>query len=299
LEGSTSSWGGLEPEGYEAGPTEYVSATAAVVTPGYLDLTGMRLLEGRDFGGEDTAESPSVVLVNRSFVDRYWPGERGVGKYIGVGETRMRVVGVVENVAYHSLGSDVGPHMWLPASQHYAPAMTLHARTRGDPAALFPALREVVLELDPNLPVTRIDLMENVAANAVRPQRLLSAVLGAGGLFTLVLAMLGIYGVVAYSVSQRTREMGLRMALGAEPARLVRMVIGEGITLSLIGVIPGLLVALAASRLLRSVLFGLDPIDPVAFGGGVGVLLVTVVAASLTPGLRAARSDVMDSVRVE
>ena len=300
LEGGSISYGGLEPEGYQAGPGEYLSATAAVVTPGYLSLTRMRLVEGRDFNDGDTEGSTPVALVNRSFVDRYWPGESAVGKEIGLGGGHsMRVVGVVADVPYKALGADVEPHMWLPLSQHYTPQLVLHARTRGDPSALLPVMRQQVLDLDPNLPVKRADLMENISANATSPQRILSLVLGAGGLFALVLATLGIYGVVAYSVSQRTREMGLRMALGAEPARLVRMVLREGVVLSLIGVVPGLLAVAAASRLLRSLLLGLDPLDPVAFGGGVGILVAAVVAASLTPGLRAARADVMDTLRHE
>jgi len=300
LQGGSSSYAGLEPEGYEPGPGEYVTATAAVVTPGYLSLTRMRLLEGRDFGGEDTGESPQVALVNRSFVDRYWPGESGIGKQIGLGDGKtLRVVGIVADVPYRTLGSEVEPHMWLPLGQHPTPELVLHARTRGDPGALLALMRQQVADLDPNLPIKRADLMANISANATRPQRILSVVLGAGGVFALVLAMLGIYGVVAYSVSQRTQEMGMRLALGAEPAKLVRMVVGEGVVLSLIGLVPGLLAVLAASRLLRSVLLGLDPLDPLVFGTGVGILVTAVVAASLTPGLRAARADIMDTLRAE
>jgi ABC-type antimicrobial peptide transport system permease subunit len=160
-------------------------------------------------------------------------------------------------------------------------------------------MREQVADLDPGLPVIRADLMEDVSANATQPQRVLSAALGGAGIFALALAVLGIYGVVAYSVSQRTREMGLRMALGAEPRRMMALVIREGIVLSLIGLVPGLLASLAAARLLGAILLGMNPLDPLAFSGGVSLLLLAVMGASLAPGIQAARAHPMESLRTE
>jgi len=141
--------------------------------------------------------------------------------------------------------------------------------------------------------------MENITANGTQPQRLLGAALGVTGFFTLCLAMLGIYGVVGYSVSQRTREMGLRMALGAEPMGVVRLVMKEGLVLSLIGLVPGLLGAAAAGRVLRALLLGLNPLDPFSFAMGVGFLVLAVMGASLAPGIRASRADPMESLRTE
>jgi len=169
----------------------------------------------------------------------------------------------------------------------------------GDPGPLLPTFRDQVADLDPDLPVMRVDLMENLTDNATDPHRILSVVLGIAGLVTLALAMLGIYGVVAFSVSQRTREVGLRIALGAEPGRVVRMVVKEGMGLALVGIIPGFLVAVAASKLMQAILMGLNPVDPVSFGGGVGLLLLAVVSASLVPALRAARANPMESLRME
>lgn len=293
-------YGGLEPEGYEPGPQEHILAGSAVISPGYLELAGMRLLGGRDFGESDVEGSPEVILVNQSFVDRFWPGEEGVGKRVAFGDDVSReVIGVVADVPYRDLVSEVGPHMLLPLGQHYRSEIILHAKTTGDPRALLPILRQQVAELDPNLPIIRADLMESVSANATQPQRVASAALGATGFFTLCLAMLGIYGVVGYSVSQRTREMGLRMALGAEPRRVLQMVVREGIVLSLIGIVPGFLAAVAAGQLLRALLMGMNPLDPVSYGLGIGLLVFAVMAASLAPGIRAARAHPMESLRVE
>jgi len=301
LAGGSTRQGGLEPEGYEPGPREHPMATTATVTPGYLALARMRLLRGRDFGPEDGPGSPDVALVNQSFVDRFWPGETGLGRRIGTGGEGegFLVVGVVADVPYVSLAGDVEPQIWLPLAQNYQPELILHARTSGDPRALLPLMREQVADLDPGLPVIRADLMEDTSANATQPQRVLSAALGGAGIFALALAVLGIYGVVAYSVSQRTREMGLRMALGAEPRRMMGLVIREGIVLSLIGLIPGLLASLAAARLLGAILLGMNPLDPLAFSGGVSLLLLAVMGASLAPGIQAARAHPMESLRTE
>jgi putative ABC transport system permease protein len=141
--------------------------------------------------------------------------------------------------------------------------------------------------------------MENISANATQPQRVASAGLGATGFLTLCLAMLGIYGVVGYSVSQRTREMGLRMALGAEPNKVLRMVLKEGLILSLIGIVPGSLGALGVGQLISSLLMGMDPLDPGSYALGIGLLVIAVMAASLVPGIRAARAHPMESLRVE
>jgi predicted permease len=298
LAGGRTIHGGLEPEGYELGPRESVQAEAAVITPGYLEVAGMRLLRGRDFGEEDKAGNPEVVLVTQSFVDRFWPGEAGIGKSITFGNGTVReVVGVVADVLYRDLASDVEPHLWFPFGQYYDEEMILHAKTSSDARSILPLLRQQVADLDPNLPIIRADLMENISANATLPQRVASTALGVTGFFTLCLAMLGIYGVVGYSVSQRTREMGLRMALGADPRRVLRMVLNEGVTLSLIGIVPGLFGAVAAGELMRSVFMGMDPLDPISYGAGIGLLVIAVLLASMAPGIRAAGAHPMESLR--
>jgi len=189
--------------------------------------------------------------------------------------------------------------VWIPFSQSYDPRMILHARITVDPGTLLPALREEVALLDPELPVIRLDRMESITANAALLHRILSFTVGIAGAVTLALAMLGIYGVVAFSVSQRTREVGLRIALGAEPGAVVGMVVREGVGLALIGLVPGLLIGIAAAILMQAALLGLQPLDPLAFGGSVTLLLLAVVGASFGPARRAARCHPMDALREE
>lgn len=298
LEGGSTLIGGLEPEGYEPAPGEHFVAPMSTITPGYLELMRIRLLRGRDFTAEDKAGAERVMLVSQAFVDRFWPGESGVGKQVrSSGGPPYRVVGVVADIPWGMPGEEPKPTVWLPYSQFYVPHMILHVRTAGDPMALLPSLRTEAAALDPDLPIARIDRLESITAHATFAHRVLSLVLGIAGAVTLALAMLGIYGVVAFSVSQRTREVGLRLALGAEPGVVVRMVVRQGIGLALIGLVPGILVSIVAALLMRAALLGLQPLDPVAFGGSVGLLLLAVVAASLVPARKAAGAHPMDALR--
>jgi len=300
LEGGSTILGGFEPEGYDPAPNEFLRAYMTVVTPGYLQLMGTRFLRGRDFSDQDVAGGERVLLVSRAFVDRFWPGESGVGKRVTVGEDLpCRVVGVVEDIAWTLPGEEPEPAIWVPFSQSYDSNMILHVRTTEDAGTLLPTLRREVARLDPDLPVVRLDRMASITANATLLHRMLSIALGIAGFVTLALAMLGIYGVVAFSVSQRTREVGLRIALGAEPRKVIRMIVREGVGLALIGLVPGILVGTGAAILMRAGLLGLQPLDPIAFGSSVSLLLLSVVAASLGPARRAARCHPMTALRGE
>jgi predicted permease len=301
LEGGSSMIGGLEPEGYEPGPEESVDADAVQVSPGYFELLRIDLLGGRDFSPEDVPGAPRVVMVNQAFVDRYWPGESGVGKRLGTysSEIPMEVIGVVANAKYRSMMEEARPQIWLALAQDYDSEVIFHVRTEGDPSLLLPTLRQQVHDLDPALPIVRSDLMENITTNSTLPQRVLSTVLGGVGAIALALAMLGIYGVIAYAVSQRTREVGIRVALGAHPRKVVGMVVREGLGLSALGLIAGLAVGAGTAQLMRAILFGLSPLDPIALGGAVGLLLLAAATASLVPALRAARVDPVKSLRWE
>lgn len=300
LEGGATFLGGLEPEGYTAAPDERVSAGMTVVSPGYLDLLRVKLLRGRGLLPEDVAGGERVALVSQGFVERYWPGESGVGKWIRREDAEpIRVVGVVDDVPMRSPAEDPGPHLWLPLSQWYDGEVVVHVRTTSDPRTLLPELRRQVADLDPDLPVLRVDLMENVTANGTLPQRVLSLVMGIAGAVALALAMMGIYGVVAFQVGQRTREMGLRMALGAEPGSVIRMVVREGLGIAMVGLVPGVLLSLAVARLMRAFLLGADPWNPLGLTFGLGLLVLSAVSATLAPALRAARAHPMVSLRTE
>ncbi len=301
MRGGGTYYGGLEPEGYQPGPREDVDAAFAAVSPGYLSVVGMRLLRGRDFGPQDEAGAARVALVNQAFVDRYWPGESGLGKRIGMrgGEERVEVVGVVATSLYQTVNEAPQPQLWFPLAQAYQGDVTLHVRTGGDPGALLPFLRQELRELDPEIPILRLDRMDAVTANATAPQRVLSRVLGGAALLALALAMLGIYGVIGYSMSQRTREVGLRIALGAHPRSVVAMVVGEGLTLSVMGLAAGLALGLAAAAVLRSAFLGISPMSPTAVLSSAAVLLVAAAGASLAPALRAAKADPVQNLRSE
>lgn len=301
LQGGSGIIGGLEPEGYQPGPQESVEADYTLATSGYFDVVGIQLLRGRDISESDDAAAPEVVVVNQAFVDRYWPGESGIGGRLRTfsSDTPMEVIGVVANAKYRSIAEEVRPQIWLPLAQHYESGVILHIRTHGDPRPLLPTIRQQVHDLDPDLPIIRADLMENITANGTLPQRILSMVLGGVGVIALALAMLGIYGVIAYAVSQRTREVGIRVALGARPGKVVGMVVREGLGLSALGLVIGLAVGAGVAQLLRALFFGLSPLDFIAVGGTLGLMVLAAVTASLLPALRAARVDPVKSLRWE
>jgi putative ABC transport system permease protein len=290
--------GQLEPEGYQQGPDENVMAAYNLVTPGYFELLGMPLLSGRDFRPDDSPGTTKVAIVNQEFADRYWPGQDAVGKRIG-SKDPLLVVGVVGNARYHSVTADPPPHLWQPFNQIYRPAATIHIRTTGDPSPLLISFREQVRALDSELPIISIDLMESIVDDATLLERIVSALLSGTGVITMALAMIGIYGVMAFSISQRRREVGVRIALGADPRMVVLMIIRDGIYLSLVGLAVGLGVVLLLTPVLGAVLFGVSPLDPLSLMVGVGLLMTATVAASLPVALQAARLNPIESLRTE
>lgn len=287
------------PEGYEAAPGEQLQVRYDIVSPAYFDLVGIPFIRGRDFRPADAAGTPHVIIVNRAFAERFWPGEDPIGRRVSLEGDAAEVVGIVRNARYYDIADEAALHFWLPFGQSFSHAMTVHVRTSGDPRPLLPALREEVRAIDGLLPVVEADLMEIIVAGATLPQRIMSMVFGAAGAVGLGLAMLGIYGVMAYAVSQRTHEIGVRIALGAHPKNVVMMVVREGLGLSGVGLAVGLLLAAILAQLLRAVLFGVSPLDPVSLGGGLFLLALASVGASLPAALRAARVDPVKSLRAE
>jgi predicted permease len=287
--------GSLDVEAYEPAAGENVIAGQNVVTPGYFELIGMPLAAGRGFSDADREGAPGVVVVNAAFADRYWPGEDPLGKRVETWE----VVGVVRNAKYRTLGEELLPHIWTPYAQGPMPAMRVHVRTTGDVRAHLPALVREIRAMDGDLPILNPAAFEDLVRQASLPQRIMSGVLSVAGFLALGMAVMGIYGVMAYAVSQRTREVGLRVALGAHPRRVVGMIVREGIALSSAGILVGVVLASLMTQGLTMLLYGVTPLDPVALVGGVVVLAIAATAASLVPALRASRVDPMESLRAE
>jgi putative ABC transport system permease protein len=263
------------------------------------------MLRGRAFAERDAAGAPGVVIINEAFARRYWPGQEPLGKRLQMGSRNqadapdLEVVGVVKDGKYVTLGEDARPFFYSPLFQDYDASATLIVRAAGNPLALLPALRAEVQTLDKNLPVYDVKTMTQHLALALLPARLAGAVLGVFGLVALGLAALGLYGVMSYTVTQRMREIGIRVALGAQAGDVLKLVIKQGLSLTLIGVGIGLAVSLALTRLVASLLFGLSATDPLTFA--LIVLLLTCVAllACYLPARRATKVDPMVALRYE
>ncbi len=287
-------------EGYAPRPGESTEINSNLVGADYFRTLRIPLLQGRDFTPQDRVGAPLVAIVNQAFARRYWPGQDPLGKRLsfrGLEGPFAEVVGVVRDGKYRSLGEDPLPFLYVPFAQLYRSPMTLYVRTAGDPRELLPSLRAEVKALALGLPIINPTTLEDAAAVALLPHRLGAVLLGVLGGLAAVLAMLGLYGVLAYSVAQRTREFGIRGALGADRRRLVAQVIGEGMLLSGTGAAVGLVLAAAATRLVRGFLFGVSPLDPAAFGAVAVLLAGVALAAGYVPARRATRVSPMEALR--
>ena len=275
--------------------------TTRIVSPGYLDTVGLRLMRGRPIQSTDTAEAPFVALLNVAAVDRYFPDEDPLGQQIGIWGAGLReVIGVVENEKMHGLDRDPPAALYVNILQ--APqvgAVSLLVRTDDNPRALIPAVREVVWSIDRNLAVFRIATMEETLAQAVQRERFASVLLAIFAAVTVFIASLGVYGVLSYLVAQRGHEVGVRMALGASRGDVVRLVVRQGLAMTVAGLAVGMAGAVAVSRLLEGLLFGVTPTDPLAYVGVVAGLGGAALAASVLPARRAARIDPIVSLRGE
>ncbi|MDH5235657.1 MAG: ABC transporter permease, partial [Gemmatimonadota bacterium] len=248
--GLGSSDSGVEIPGYTPAENEGMSIMFARVTPGYFSTMGIPLLKGREFTPQDDSSAVRAMVVNQRFVDRFWAGQEAVGKSFRRGGREYTVIGVVPTGKYRRLGEDPEAFMWMSQAQSWESGMALLIRTNADPEALAGFLRSEVAALDPNLPLSSVRTMDKHLGISLLPARLTGAALGVFGILGLLLASVGMYGVMAYSVSQRTREIGIRMAIGAAARDVVQLVMRQGLTLVLIGTVIGLGGALAASRLL-------------------------------------------------
>ena len=292
---------GIKPEGYIPQPHEQMGAARFVVTPDYFRTMQLPLVAGREFTPLDTAKSEPVAIVNQELANRYWPRQDAVGKRIGAGATdrQLRVVGVVRNSNYGTLNEAPQPAIYQPEFQEHRSYMTVHARVAGDPMAFAAAVESSIHELNPDLPVSEVRTLRSQVEFASVRERIAGTFVGAFGLLALVLAGVGIYGVIAYTTRQRTREIGIRMALGAQRVQVLRLVLGQGLRLTLIGLALGLALSLALTRFLRSLLFGVASTDALTFTAVATLLCAVALGACYLPARRATSVDPMVVLRYE
>jgi putative ABC transport system permease protein len=285
--------------GYTPGAHENMSIHYSTVSPGYLAAMGIPLTSGRAFTAQDDSAATPVLVINQRFADRFWPGESALGRTVHVSGHDATVVGVVSTGKYQRLGEDPTAFMYHVQAQHWETGMTLVIRTTGDPESIVPQLRAEVAAMDPDLPVSNARTLNSHLGIALLPARIAGAVLGIFGLLGLVLASVGIYGVMAYSVAQRTREIGIRLAIGAGRGDVVRLIMRQGVSVVLLGAVIGLLGALVAARLIRGALYGENALDPLTFVVVPAVLTGVALLATWIPARRASAVDPVMALRRE
>jgi putative ABC transport system permease protein len=266
----------------------------------YFETMGIPLAQGRDFAPQDENEETRVVIVNESLARRFWPGQSAVGKRLSQGgpdRPFWEIIGVVKDSKYLSIGEDPQPFVYFPMMRNYDGAAALLVRATGDPQSLIGAIRHEVRRLDPNLPVFDAKTMRQHMGLALLPLRAGAWVAGCFALLALGLTGLGIYGVMSYAVSQRTRELGIRMALGAQGSDVLRLVMRQGLRLAFMGLTMGLAGALAVTQLMKSVLYGVSATDAVTFAGVTSLLALIVSLACYVPAQRATKIDPLKALR--
>jgi predicted permease len=290
--------------GHVPRPGESSDVMANHVTPDYFTTMGIPILRGRAFRETDRGDAPMVVVVNEAFVRQFFDGREPVGQAITVGMARTpnaTVVGVVKDGIYdpNKMRDPTRPFMYLPYAQASPRGVTVHVRSTADPRAIIPAVRRAIADVAPALPVLTPTTLDERVRTAFFLQRIGSTVLGALGAVAVVLAALGLYGVVAYAVAQRTREVGIRMALGARRGQVITVFLEYGLKLTFLGLGLGLVGALWAGRLLTNQLYGVSAADPLTLGGVAVVLAGTAMVAAWIPARRAARVDPIVAIRTE
>jgi predicted permease len=289
-------------EGRQPLPNEQMAFDANVVGPRYHEAMGIGIVAGRGFTEQDRAGAPGVVIINETMARRFFSGENPLGKILrlGPGAPPLEIIGVARDIKHHDLTESPIPHFDLPALQRgYDGHTNFVARVKGRAADLIPSARGEMLALDPTLPVDGLASMSEQIGRALSALRLASTLIGVFGLLALLLAGIGLYGVMAWTVSRRTREIGVRMALGARGPDVLKLVLKQGMLLVGIGVATGLGATLLATRLVESLLYGVSKNDPATFAAVVLLLAGAALLACYVPARRATRVDPMVALRCE
>jgi putative ABC transport system permease protein len=288
---------GLVCQGVGKDPTSALRQVSA----GYFETIRTPLLSGRTIDEKDIAGGSPVAVINETAAKHFFPGQNPIGKHIANSRDMVQreIVGVAADVKFNTLNAADVEEMYLPMAQLPWPNTTLLVRSEADSQPLVAAVRAKIAEVDPDLPVAGISSMEQVVGTSVAQPKLTAQFVGVFAGFALLLALIGIYGVMAYSVTARMQEMGIRMALGARPADILRLMVGQGMRMTVVGVIAGVVVSLALTRLLASLLFGVRATDPLVFGAAALILAGAAFVACYVPARRATRVDPIEVLRYQ
>src|SRR6185437_1106255 len=286
--------------GREAESAHYPEIRTRFLSPGYLETLGVPLLAGRAIEDDDDAHSPNVIVINHAAARRYFPATDPIGQSIRFWGSARRIVGVIGDEKFRGVDAPNEPALYAPLAQAPQQQATVLVRaTHGDPMALVPAVRAALRSLDPQVPLFDVEPLALTVRSSIAKPRFDAVLLAAFGAVAMLLAVIGVYGVLSYTVTERMGELGVRMALGADRWSVVRLVAGMGVGLAALGVALGVGAAYAGSRLLRSMVFGVTTTDPATFAGVIAIVMVTALAASVEPALRATRADPMQALRAE
>jgi len=297
--GRNRTWG-AGAKGVSYPPGTYPIAFPRMVDHRYLQTMRIPLRSGRYFDARDTAETEKVIVINETMARHLWPGQEAIGEMVRVGRSDWRVAGVVGDVRHGTLEEQPGAEMYLNFRQiDDWNAIEVVVRASRPAESLVPDVRAALKAYDPTLPNSEFTTLEQIVDRAVAPRRLITNLLGAFSSLALLLASLGLYGVIAYSVGQRTRELGIRLAIGAQRGDVLRLVLCEGLTTAGVGVVLGLIGALLTTRLLQGMLFGVSATNPLIFAVNALILMAVALAACLIPARRASRIDPMEALRHE
>jgi macrolide transport system ATP-binding/permease protein len=289
--------GPIAVDGFVPKSDEQPIASYNSVSPGYFATLGIALLSGRDFTSGDDESSEPVAIVSETMVDQFWSGENPIGKRLQEGGRWRRIVGVAKNVKFESLLDAPRALFYLPLKQNFSTQGAIFIRTRQTPDALRQSLAREIRALDPRVAPYEVITLREQVRRATSAQRIAVTLLGMFGALAMLLAGIGLYGTMAYTVSQRTRELGLRTALGAAPSVLLRLIISQGLRLTAIGIFVGGLVAFASTRLIAYMLYQVSPRDPHAFIAALVIMALAALLACLAPAWRAARTDPVTALR--